>query len=357
MNKTYKGATQEKYNRKTAARPTKSFLLKKQYKILLNYIFGPLLFILLSYAIYVKVQGQPDLAQKVSLIKESFSRENDWYLFTLFLLMFINWGIEARKWQLLVRPVQQVTFFTAAKAVLSGLSLSLFLPNGIGEYFGRIVYMDEGNRLRSIALTIAGSMSQLIITLVAGLAGLIYLKIFTWHDLSQLQGLSVFWVNGIISMIAMGTLLLVVVYFRLNWLSGVIEKIPRVQKYRYLIEHLESFTGKELTRILFLSFIRFVVFVVQYVLMLHFFKVDVSIANAVSTTCVLFLVLAILPTIPLADVGIRSQAGIQLFGLLTANSLGILATTAGIWFINLIVPSVIGSLFILSIKIFRKQEA
>ncbi len=155
----------------------------------------------------------------------------------------------------------------------------------------------------------------------------------------------------------MGTLLLVVVYFRLNWLSGVIEKIPRVQKYSYLIEHLETFTGKELTRILFLSFIRFVVFVVQYVLMLHFFKVDVSLFNAISTTCVLFLVLAILPTIPLADVGIRSQAGIQLFGLLTANSLGILATTAGIWFINLIIPSVIGSLFILSIKIFRKQEA
>ena len=43
--------------------------------------------------------------------------------------------------------------FTAYKAVLSGVSLSLFVPNGIGDYAGRLVYMREGNRLKSITLT------------------------------------------------------------------------------------------------------------------------------------------------------------------------------------------------------------
>ncbi|MEP6514360.1 MAG: lysylphosphatidylglycerol synthase domain-containing protein, partial [Parafilimonas sp.] len=346
--------------RKTISNSTVGYkkitFIKKHYKILLNYILGPLLFIILSYAIYAKVNDQPNLPQKLELLRKSFSKQHAWYIVVLFLLMFLNWSIEARKWQLLVKPVQKVSFFIAAKAVLSGLSLSLFLPNGIGEYAGRIVYMNQGNRLRSVALTIAGSMSQLIITLVAGLGGFIYLRSHTWHNTGQLQGLSFFWINGIISMIFIGTLLLLFVYFKLSWLTSIVEKIPFVDKYKYLIENLETFHWRELTRILFLSCLRFIVFVIQYVLILHFFKVDIGFADAVCTTCVLFLVLAILPTIPLADVGIRSQAGIQLFGLLTTNSLGILATTAGIWFINLIVPSVAGSLFILGIKIFKKQE-
>jgi uncharacterized membrane protein YbhN (UPF0104 family) len=50
------------------------------------------------------------------------------------LLLFVNWGIEARKWQLMMRPVQRVSFLTSVKAILSGLALSLFLPNGFGEY-------------------------------------------------------------------------------------------------------------------------------------------------------------------------------------------------------------------------------
>ncbi len=321
----------------------------------MNYVIGPSLFILLSISIYLKVKSQPDLEQSLGLLKQSISPQNKWYIISLFILMLLNWGIEARKWQILVSSVQKVSLFTAAKAVLSGLSLSLFIPNGIGEYFGRIIYMNEGNRLRSIALTIAGSMSQLIVTLIAGLCGLLYLKNNVWAGAGQLQGLSVFWVNSIISMIFMGCLLLVLIYFRLSWLTALVEKIPFVYKYRYLIQNLEAFHWKELTRILSLSVSRFVVFTVQYLILLHIFNVQVSPVNAASTTSVLFLVLAVLPTIPVADLGIRGEAGIQLFGLLSSNTLGIIATSAGIWLVNIIIPAMAGSLFILSIKIFRNR--
>ena len=323
---------------------------------MLNYIIGPVLFVVLIYAIYSKIKNQPGLPEKIAVIRSSFSPANAGLIIVLFLLMFLNWGIESRKWQLLVKPVQQVNFFTAFKAVLSGLSLSLFVPNGIGEYFGRIVYMDEGNRLRSVSLTIIGSISQLIITLFCGLVALIYLRNYSWQSAQQIQGLSVFWLNSIVSMIAMGLVLLLLLYFKMGWIANLMDKVPFIHKYRYLTEHVETFHWKELTRILLLSAMRFVVFVAQYILMLHLFHVQMNLPGAISTTCVLFLVLAIIPTIPLADIGVRGQAGVQLFGLLTANTVGIIATTFGIWFLNLILPSVAGSLFILGIKIFKKQQ-
>jgi len=66
--------------------------------------------------------------------------------------------------------------------------------------------------------------------------------------------------------------------------------------------------------------------------------------------------LAILPTIPFADIGIRGEAGRQLFGLLAPDTFGIVVTIAVIWFVNLIIPSAAGSLFLLSIKLFKKTD-
>jgi len=325
-------------------------------KILLNYFLGPLLFVILAYIIYTKIKEQPDLDEKINLLKNAFSKQNAWEIILLVALLCINWSIEARKWQLLMRPVERVSFLTSVKAILSGLALSLFLPNGFGEYPGRALYMQEGNRLRSVALNIAGSMAQLIITLVAGIVSLIYLKTYVWNENMQLQGFSVLWLNGIISMIILGTAILILTYFRLSWLTSLAEKIPFVQKYKFFIERMETFHWKDLTRILNLSCIRFVVFVVQYIVVLHMLEVKINVFDAICTTCVLFLLLAILPTIPFADIGIRGEAGRQLFGLLAPDTFGIVVTIAVIWFVNLIIPSAAGSLFLLSIKLFRKTD-
>ena len=321
----------------------------------MNYIIGPMLFIVLSVSIYYKVKGETNLQQTKDLLRGAISGNNAWLILLLVFFMLVNWGIEARKWQVLVSRIQPVNFFMAYRAVLSGLSLSLFLPNGIGDYAGRIVYMKEGNRLRSVTLTLVGSMAQLAVTLVFGLLGLLYLKEHAWQNTVQLQGLSGFLVSGIIFMIAMGALLILFVYFKLGWLTVMFEKIPVVQKYRFMVENLEHISRVDLTRILLLSVIRFSVFIVQYVLMLQIFNVQLNTADAVCTVSVLFLVLAILPTIPVADLGMRGEAGLQLFGILTANKIGIIATTAGIWLLNLILPAVAGSLFILGIKLFRNR--
>lgn len=269
--------------------------------------------------------------------------------------MFFNWGIEAKKWKILVERIQPINFFTACKAVLSGVSLNLFLPNGIGDYAGRIVYMNEGNRLRSVSLTIVGSMAQLIVTLSCGVLGLIHLTNGAWKDTPIFQGLSFYWIHGIIFIIGMGTILLLIIYFKLNWFTKMFEKIPFVQKYKYLVENLENISQKDLTRILLYSFFRFVVFILQYLCLFKVFEVDISIADASYTTCVMFLILAILPTIPVADLGIRGEAGLQLFGIFTVNKLGVIAVTAGIWVVNLILPAIAGSLFIVGIKFFRNR--
>ena len=69
-----------------------------------------------------------------------------------------------------------------------------------------------------------------------------------------------------------------------------------------------------------------------------------------------FLVMAVIPTFAIAELGLRGKVSLIFAGLFSANKAGIIFTTAGIWFINLIIPALIGSLLILSIKKIYKRE-
>lgn len=313
------------------------------------------MFIILAFVIYEKLKSHANRQQMAQLVQQAFSIKNRGYVAGLVALMMLNWTIEAAKWRILVSKVQKVSLFTAVKAVLSGLSFSMFVPNGIGEYVGRIFYMQEGNRLRSISVTIVGSISQILVTIVMGFAGLLYLKNHAWKAVIQQQGFTGFWLSGVLYMIAMTIVVVAFIYYRLSWLTALVEKIPFVHKYRYFIQSLELFHWKELTKILAFSVMRYTVFIVQYILMLHIFNVDVNWFDAACTTSVLFLVLVILPTIPVADLGIRGETGMQLFGILTKNATGIFFTAAGIWLLNIIIPAMIGTLCVLSIKFFRNR--
>jgi len=332
------------------------FKLSKRVKVIVNYVLSPVLFVVLTASIYNKVTHQENLQASLGIIKNAFNGTNAWIMGLVLFLTIINWGIEARKWQIIVRTVQPIGLFTAFKSVLTGLAMSLFIPSRLGEYVGRVFYMQEGNRLRSVPFTVVAGLAQMIVTLSAGVAGLVYIRSTILQRQPLLQGLNDIWLVGFMYVISFIVLVFVLIYYRLAWLSKLLRNIPLVAKYSYFIESIETFHWKALTRILSLSAGRFLVFILQYLLILHVFKVEVSMLQGACMVSVLFLVLAVLPTIPIAELGLRGQASIQLFGLISANTVGIVATSSGIWLINLIVPAIAGSLFILGVKIFRKQD-
>ena len=326
---------------------------KKTLRIFINYFLGPLLFVWVSYSIYQQVQHQPGLERSWDHIRESFNSGMIWNLVTVLSLMFANWSIETIKWKLAVQKIQEVNFFTAFRAVLSGVSFSVTTPNRVGEYLGRILYMEEGNRMKAIALTIAGSTSQLIITLLMGFAGLIILR----NPIEKSQMISAFWLDLILYGVFIATLILTLFYFRLSWLVKWIDRMPGAKKYSWLIETLEDFNATLLLQLLSLSTLRFIVFIVQYYLLCRLFDVNISLWHCWSAVSVSFLVMAVIPTIALfTDLGLRGTVSLKLLGLFSVNSLGISLTAVSIWFINLIVPALAGSLLILGIKrIFRKR--
>ena len=320
--------------------------LNRTSKNFINYFLGPFLFLWLSWSIYRQIQQQPGWKQAWVRIKGSFTSPLIWNLIGVVLLMFVNWGIEAFKWKLSVKPVQQVSFFKALQAVLSGVSFSVSTPNRIGEYLGRVLYMNEGNRLKTISITIVGSISQLIITLLAGCTGLLILR----HEIEAKQLISPMWMSVIVYGVMAVLLITLLFYFRLSWIVKWTDRLPGSKRFAYLIEALEKFHTQLLVKLLLLSLLRFAVFIVQYYLLFVLFDVHLSGQQVFWTISVTFLVMAIIPTIAIAELAQRGKVVTAIVGLYSVNELGMTFATAGIWFINLILPAIIGSLLILRMR-------
>jgi hypothetical protein len=327
--------------------------LNRNSKIFINYFLGPALFIWLSWSIYQQVRRQPDLSTAWEAIKNSFSTTLAWNVVAVMLLMVLNWSIEAVKWKIAVKPVQEVSFFKAFRAILSGVSFSVSMPNRIGEYFGRVLYMDEGNKLKTISITIVASISQLIITLFMGGLGILILQ----KPIENSGLISPIWMQVIIFGVWGVLIGILFFYFRLSWLTRLIEKLPGITRFVYLIRALEEFHTTMLLKLILLSLARFIVFILQYYLLFRLFSVDVNWMQCYWAVSISFLVMACIPTIAIAELVQRGKVLTTIMTIYTSNQLGVGFTTAGIWLINLIFPAIIGSLLIFSIKkIYREKK-
>jgi uncharacterized membrane protein YbhN (UPF0104 family) len=327
--------------------------LNRNIKIFINYFLAPLLFLWLSWSIYRAIKKQPDLTTAWHHIRQSFNGPLLFNLIGAIALMVINWSIEAAKWRLSIKGIQRISFFKAFKAVLSGVSVSVSTPNRVGEYLGRLLYMNEGNRLKTISITIIGNMSQLIITLLAGCIGIIVL----YPNIGGAQIISTIGVKVILYGVIAVLVILTLFYFRLPLLVKWIDRLLGTGRYAYLVKALENFNATLLLQLLSLSAVRFIVFIIQYYLLFRLFDVQVSWWQVFWAISVSFLILAIIPTIALIELFQRRIVVKTLVGLYSSNELGITLATAGIWFINLIIPAIIGSLLILSIKkIFTNKD-
>jgi uncharacterized membrane protein YbhN (UPF0104 family) len=331
--------------------------LNRNIKIFINYFLGPMLFIWLSWSLYTQIKNQEGLQKAWEQIKRTPLSTVLLNISSVFVLMIFNWLIEAWKWKLVIKKVQALGLFTAFKAVLSGVSFSAVTPNRVGEYAGRVLYLDEGNRLRSVSLTIVCSISQLIITVLMGCLGLLILmnkitgaKIVSEYDIS-------IWLNVFLFGSLAVLVVLLVFYFRLSLFSRLISKLGWMKKNFYLIEELEKTETRLLVKLLLLSLFRFIVFCVQYYLLFRFFHVEINGWQSLWVVSITFLILAAIPLPAFAELPARGKSTWIVMQLFTTNLLGVTITTASIWFVNIIIPAIAGSILIAGIKFFRNKKA
>jgi hypothetical protein len=324
----------------------------KNIKLILNYFCGPLVFCILLYSINHQLHQQSDWTRSLEQLYSALNSKAIVQVILVSVLMLLNWGLEAAKWRQAIKIISPVTFRDSLKATFSGNALAFFTPNRTGEYLGRMIYLEKGKMISSVPLTILCSIGQLAITLVAGCAGLVLIS----EKITGRFGSDVTpWLNVAFYGVLVVATVLTIFYFRITFLvKWFVVRRWGTRWIRHL-RVLEDVNATILVSILSLSIARYLVFIVQYYLMFSVFGIDVNWWQAFWAVSVVFLLIAVVPSLGfLSELGIRWQAAIQVMLLYSSNITGIFATSLSIWIINLVIPALIGGFLILALKLFRK---
>ncbi len=320
--------------------------------------------IIVSYGfIYYELFKKRDLNELFGVFEKNWQNDSFFIVLAIvFILIVVNWGLEAKKWQFLVRKVENLSFADSYKAILTGVAVSAFTPNRIGEYFGRIFILRKATRWQGIIVTIVGSISQLMITLICGcLALMIFLP--KYIDIEDFFNIDFSWAIYFLSIISVGFFILF--YFNISLVSNIIDKYVSKNwvKFKSYVRVLQKYSNKELFKVLSYSFARFLIFNFQFYLLLRILGLQIPILHSLMITSVMYYVLAAIPTIALTELGVRGSVIIFLFEVyykdtgLYNDEVGLAAFTASsaLWLINIIIPALVGTIFVYRLKFFRNN--
>uniref|UniRef100_UPI001E5CDCA2 lysylphosphatidylglycerol synthase domain-containing protein n=1 Tax=Confluentibacter lentus TaxID=1699412 RepID=UPI001E5CDCA2 len=247
------------------------------------------------------------------------------------------------KWQYLVSEIKKIKFKTALQQSLGALTVSLLTPNRIGEYGAKAIFYNKEFRKRILLINLMSNVMQMSTTCIFGVIGFWF---FTSKYALKLDYYKL-------------TLGLLFIIFAFS-LGAYIMKKSKFTIKGFSLEKLKVFIKIFNKKTIFLGFlfslIRYLVFSFQFYFLLHIFKVEISYLNAMMVISSMYFLSSIIPTISFFDVVIKGSVALYLFSFVGVDELVILNITTLMWLLNFVLPSLVGSYFVLNFKYPREND-
>ena len=313
---------------------------KRFYKVISLLIKSIILILSFCY-IWQKIKA----AEEGINFSELFTSSNLIILLAVCLLMLVNWSLEAAKWKILIVSLEPISFLRSLESVFAGVTASIFTPNRIGEFAGRVFFLEKADKIQATMKSFSGSMAQLLITLFAGLAAVFMYCKLGLNTTNPFKGLNFFYLNL--------TAVLFIVCLCLLWVSFRNPKSFSVKIQNYLKAFFET-KSKELLTVIMLSAIRYFVFSFQYYLILRVFHINIGFGIAMMLIAITFFVTSLIPTFAFTEIAVRGASAVYFFNAVGVNATSIVAASFTVWLINLALPALIGSAFVWKMKFFKE---
>ncbi len=285
------------------------------------------------------------------LLTASLSPASVWTMvITLFLLMLLNWFLEALKWKYLLRNVEKISTWRAVESVFCGLTWAVFTPNRIGEYGGRVFFLSPRKRIIGVISMGVGAVGQMVVTNVLGSLALLWF-------VGSFIPLNIIVSFALTFLVAIFCSFFLLFYFNIQLVDGLLAKVKFIKPFRRFFRILGKYKKADLLQVLTYCVTRFTVFTTQYCLIINLLIPEIPIISMILILFILFFIQSALPSLDIFDVGVRALTATYFFGFLTNQEVAIMAATACIWLVNLIIPAILGSFFVLKLNFFGNTRS
>lgn len=318
-------------------------------KKIVSYSIKAAIIFLVFWVIFRRLVNNQNLKDFAGFLKQISAWEIALVLGTTIFLMFLNWGIEVFKWQRLVQSIEKISFWRAVESVFCGLTIAVFTPSRIGEYGGRVFFLSPRRRIAGIVAMAVGNIGQMVLTNIFGsIAICFFINKFVNIDYR------LFYI--LIVVVAAFCGFMAIFYFNIRWVRSLLISIRFTRKYQKFYSVLNRYKKSELFKILLYCLARYIVFSTQYLLLLHWLIPELHYADMIMMLCILFFIQSTLPSLDLFDIGVRSLTATYFFKFITDDHVAVIATTACVWLINIIIPAILGVYFVFKLKFFGNSE-
>ena len=282
--------------------------------------------------------------ENIASVAAIFNFHNTLLIFVTGMLLFLNWGIEVYKWKSFTHFVEKVSFVKAWQSVWMGVCIGNLTPGRLGEFAGRVLFFRPENRAKATTLHFVSGITQLLVTIVMGCIGLL--------GFSSIIDKSYFIAVLIAEALLLFTFSLLLL--RINRVVLWLQKLDFLKKYDFTDLAIGR---KDLLKLLGLSTIRYLVFFVQFYLLLEACGVKGSVYHISGAISITYLLLSTIPMISFIEVAIRAFVVVLLFGGLGSNDWQLSVAATLLWVINIVIPSVVGYIFLIKNKFtFDKKK-
>ncbi len=290
-----------------------------------------LILVLSLYLLYIRLQ---DSTLTVSELKEKLLALPAQGLFWAMLaLLPLNLLLEMFRWWVFAQKLPHINFWQVFKGVFAGLGLGITIPQYLGDFGGRLLYLKSGHRVKGIMPLTLSNMAQFMVLMAFGVAGLwLVIPDKAWYPSI---GLTIYW------LLCLAGLLFPFRFMVLLKSLGVPEKWLSVFQQGAPVSIQQIIAGW------ILGHLRFVVFSLQFVFALLLMGYDISILIGLGAVWLIFLLKGGVPALSfMGDLGVREAATAQVFYWLGLDPGAAVAASLIVWFVNRVMPALIGLIWV-----------
>jgi hypothetical protein len=255
----------------------------------------------------------------------------------ILLLSVINRYLEILKWQNLASHIRPISLGEATKHALAALTTGIFTPNGLGEYAAKALYFAKHETKQVIFLNGICNGIQMMLTSMMGLFGLLYFN-SQYHIITSKTVAIIFSVSMLFFLFLFSIKKITIKGYSVERIIHEINKIPKNIHRKNII----------------LGICRYLVFSHQNYFLFLAFDVNLPYWTLMAAVTSVYFLASSMPSFQFLDFAIKGSVALYFFGILGVNEWIVIFVSTLMWFLNIVLPVIIGSYYVLN---FKTQKA
>ena len=256
------------------------------------------------------------------------------------LLGIVNIYLQYTKWNLTSREILGVNDKSKSfRSLFYGFSAGIITPLRIGEYFGRgIEFKDKSLLQVTLATLVDKFFPLLLVAFIGSISSLLF--IYFYYQVSLYIVFALFIINFTLFYILI--LLLLSNKFWNTILFTKLKSSPKLKTFFDKLKVFQSLDKKYFYKMLFISFLFFSCFLIQYALLVSAFANHYDYLNYLWAANLIMFTKTIIPPVSMGELGIREGASVYFLTQMGESASVAFNASIFLFIINLLIPALIG---------------